>query len=122
MSKGKKFNIPVPEEFNFAECRWFLDRGYDDCVHRVKGGRIVKALQLGGQELLIEIVEGNGCLEVTILEGAADETLLTAYIREWLDIDRDLAPFYALLKKDKHLAYMPEEYKGLRLVGIVDLF
>jgi len=125
MSKSKKFHIPLPEDFNFAECRWFLDRGFDDCVHRVQGEKIMKALQLGGRELLVEIMEGGGQLEVTILQGQTDEKimgLLTAYIREWMDIDRDLIPFYALLKKDKRLAYMTEEYKGLRLMGIVDLF
>jgi len=121
----KKFHIPLPDDFSFTECRWFLDRGFDDCVHRVQGERIVKALQPGGRELLVEIMEGVGQLEVTILQGQADERimgLLTTYIREWMDIDRDLAPFYVLLKRDKQLAYMTEEYKGLRLMGIVDLF
>lgn len=122
MSKTKKFNIPVPEDFNFAECRWFLDRGYDDCVHKVRGERIVKALQLDGRELLVEIVEGKGNLEITILEGKVNDSVLADYVRDWFDIDKELAPFYTLLKKDKRLAYMVEEYKGLRLVGIVDLF
>ena len=121
----KRFNIPVPVDFNFAECRWFLDRGFDDCVHRVSGEKIIKALQLDGRELLVEMMESRGQLEVTILQGRGDEKtmdLLSAYIREWMDIDRDLTTFYILLGKDKRLAYMCEEYRGLRLVGIVDLF
>jgi DNA-3-methyladenine glycosylase II len=121
----KKFHISLPADFSFAECRWFLDRGFDDCVHRVSGERIMKALQLDGRELLVEMMEGRGQLEVKILQGQADEKikgLLSGYIREWMDIDRDLLPFYALLKKDKRLAYMCEEYRGLRLVGIVDVF
>jgi len=44
------------------------------------------------------------------------------YITGWLDLGRDLSPFYTLLKKDRRLAYLPAEYKGLRLVGIADLF
>ncbi|MDO6432320.1 hypothetical protein Q4E93_17085 [Flavitalea sp. BT771] len=121
----KKFHISLPEDFSFSECRWFLDRGFDDCVHRVSGERIIKALQLDGRELLVEMTEGWGQLEVRILQGQADEKnvgLLSAYIREWMDMDRDLSPFYTLLKKDKRLAYMTEDYKGLRLMGIVDLF
>ena len=121
----EKLYIQLPADFSFAECRWFLDRGYDDCVHRVIGDKIIKALQLDGRKLLVEMKEGREQLEVKILLGQADEKiigLLSAYIREWMDIDRDLIPFYALLKKDKRLAYMTEEYKGLRLMGIVDLF
>lgn len=125
MDKSKKLYLPLPADFNFAECRWFLDRGYDDCVHSVRGGKIIKPLRLQGKELLVEIIDNKDSLEVILLEGHADAPTrlqLSAYIREWLDIDRDLTPFYALLKKDKGLAYMCEEYKGLRLVGIVDLF
>jgi len=33
------------------------------------------------------------------------------YIIDLFDLGRDIAPFYALLKKDKRLAYMVEEYK-----------
>ena len=125
MDKPETLHLPVPPDLNFPECRWFLDRGYDDCVHRIKGEKIIKALQLNGQELLVGIAEGKGSLMITILKGRADEPvrgLLSAYIREWLDIDRDLTPFYSLLKKDPRLSYMTEEYNGLRLVGIVDLF
>jgi len=91
----------------------------------VRNGRLLKALRVGGKDLLVEIGEGVGGLDVTMLHGRADERtreLLAAYVREWLDMDRDLTPFYTLLQQDKQLAYMCEEYKGLRLVGIVDVF
>ncbi|HZE83576.1 MAG TPA: DNA glycosylase, partial [Puia sp.] len=54
--------------------------------------------------------------------GAGIGGLLRNYIIDWFDLGRDIDPFYTLLKKDKRLAYMVEEYKGLRLIGIVDLF
>jgi len=114
--------MPVPEDFSFAECCWYLDRGLDDCVYKVKGEKIVKALRLDSRALLVEIVEGDGCLEVVVLHGAGDRDRLTDYIREWMDIDRDLSPFYGLLDKDRRLRYMCEAFNGLRLVGIVDLF
>lgn len=91
----------------------------------MRNGRLLKALRVGGKDLLVEIGEGVGGLDVTMLHGRADERtreLLAAYVREWLDMDRDLTPFYTLLQRDKRLAYMCEEYKGLRLVGIVDVF
>jgi len=125
MSMLEKLYISSPANFSFSECCWYLDRGYDDCGHRVRNGRLLKALRLGGKELLVEIAEGKGRLEVTILHGGVDEKtgeLLAAYIREWLDMARDLTPFYALLERDRRLAYMHEAYNGLRLVGIVDVF
>ncbi|HEY4208675.1 MAG TPA: DNA glycosylase [Puia sp.] len=121
----EKLSIPLPSDFSFSECCWYLDRGYDDCGQRVSGDRVLKALQLGGKELLVEILGAAGRLEVTILHGQTDERteeLLSTYIREWMDIDRDLRPFYELLRRNKRLAYMCESYKGLRLLGIVDLF
>lgn len=118
----QKLYVPVRGDFSFAECCWYLDRGFDDCVYKVKGERIVKALRLDGRALLVGIVGGDGCLEVTILQGTADKDRLAAYVGEWMDVDRDLAPFYGLLGKDKRLHYMRKDFKGLRLVGIVDLF
>jgi len=119
----QKLYVPVPEDLSFGECCWYLDRGFDDCVYKVKGEKIVKALRLNGRELLVEIIAGDGCLEVTVLRGkVVEEDLLITYIREWMDIDRDLGPFYGLLNKDKRLQYMSRDFKGLRLVGIVDLF
>jgi len=125
MDTLEKLYIPLPVNFSFSECSWYMDRGYDDCGHRVRNGRLLKALQLGGKDLLVEIAEVKARLEVTILHGRVDErvrALLVDYVREWLDMDRDLGPFYALLRRDRRLAYMCEEYRGLRLVGIVDVF
>lgn len=37
-------------------------------------------------------------------------------------MDRDLVPFYEHLKRDSRLAYMTEDFSGLRLMGISDMF
>ena len=118
----QQLQVPISADFSFSECCWYLDRGFDDCVYKVKGNKVIKALRLDGAPLLIEVKEGDSILEVKVLQGQANTAILTAYIREWLDIDRDLTPFYALLGKDKRLRYMPVDFQGLRLVGIVDLF
>jgi DNA-3-methyladenine glycosylase II len=57
--------------------------------------------------------------------GSADarrKEFIRNYIADWLDLGRDMRPFYELLRKDKRLAYMCETFGGLRLIGIVDLF
>jgi DNA-3-methyladenine glycosylase II len=125
--------IPLPADFSFRECTWFLDRGYDDCMHKVQGKTILKTMRVDGQALLVRITEGEGCLVGEIVAarvpgGAlADEAVgrlefIRNYIINWLDLKRDMRPFYELLGRDKRLAYMCETFGGLRLIGIVDLF
>ncbi|WP_419957930.1 DNA glycosylase [Psychrobacillus psychrotolerans] len=44
------------------------------------------------------------------------------YVREWLDLDNDLRPFYEMAKKDNLLYNAVDEFYGLRNIGIPDLF
>jgi len=117
--------IPMPSLFSFDECIWFLNRNYDDCLHRVSDGCIVKTVAPGGELMLVRLTQEGAKIRAEILHGknnASQKKLLEAYIRQWFDMSQDLAPFYALLKKDKTLAYMVKEFNGLRLVAIADLF
>jgi len=118
-------HIFYTSDFNFGECLWFLDRNYDDCLYRIVGGEVRRAIYVNGETVLFGVREEGNALRVEILQGkTTPENLdaVTAYVREWFDLDKDLNEFYALLKKDKHLAYMPDAYRGLRLMGINDLF
>ncbi|RJX39252.1 DNA-3-methyladenine glycosylase 2 family protein [Paenibacillus pinisoli] len=45
-----------------------------------------------------------------------------AYVREWFDLDRDLSPFYELASRDRLLQEPVQQFHGLRLMGIPDLF
>jgi DNA-3-methyladenine glycosylase II len=151
MNNKKTLFIPLPADFSWEECTWYLDRNYDECLHTLAGGKIIKAVRLDGRDVLFRLGAGNGGLEAEILweggagggaggrqtggnemdgwevdvrdaGGPAVAALLREYIVDWLDLERDLTSFYELLKKDKRLAYMSGEYRGLRLIGIVDLF
>lgn len=125
MAQNSTIEIPVPAFFSFEECLWFLNRNYDDCLHVVSDNEVRKALLINNQPVLISVKEQNGCLQVSILKGAATATVkqqVQQYVMHWFDIERDMTPFYALLQKDKKLAYMAEAYKGLRLLSIEDLF
>ncbi|WP_118976396.1 DNA-3-methyladenine glycosylase family protein [Taibaiella koreensis] len=125
MSARNTFDIPIPALFNFAECCWFLDRGYDDCLHQVRDGALIKALAVEGKPLLLRITGADASLEVTVLKGkltTKTQNTVERYVREWFDLDRDLQPFYTLLDTEKKLAYMSHRYSGLRLMGIPDLF
>lgn len=77
---------------------------------------------INGKPVLVRIAEG---LQIDILKGEdtpAVQQAIAAYITGWFDLERDVRPFYKLLKKHPALAYMADDFRGLRLVGIPDLF
>lgn len=117
--------IPVNDTFSFTECLWFLNRNFDDCVHRIGDDHVMKALKIDGSPVLLRISAENDHLLAEVLNEQltpAIQNAITAYIREWFDLERDIQPFYSLLGKQKSLAYMANDFRGLRLVGIPDLF
>ena len=100
----KSLRIPLPEEFDFELALAFLQRSPRELLHKVLDGRIEKALlvkdvvivfsiRLDKTELLVEFLNTN----VTVVQA----TEVVKYIREWLDLDTDLKPFYAMCEKDK---------------------
>ena len=52
----------------------------------------------------------------------AQATDVVKYIREWLDLDTDLKPFYAVCERDKLMKALITNYYGYRIVGQPDLF
>ena len=116
------YKIPIPINFSFQECLWFLDRNYDDCLHEVGQNLVRKLLSFEGIPTLIEIHEESNYLVINVLSGKNSENEIIEFVKEWFDIDRDLTDFYELLGQDAELAYMNLDYKGLRLLGIPDLF
>ena len=116
------YKIPIPENFSFQECLWFLDRNYDDCLHEVRADSVRKLLLIDSIPTLIEIYEEDKFLITKVLTGKISKNEIVTFVKEWFDIDRDLTDFYQLLSLDSELAYMKLEYNGLRLLGIPNLF
>ena len=116
------YKIPIPKNFSFQECLWFLDRNYDDCLHEVRYNSVRKLLSIDDIPTLIEILEENNYLIIKVLAGNNSENRIVEFVKEWFDIDRDLTDFYQLLSRDIDLSYMNIDYNGLRLLGIPNLF
>lgn len=119
-----QLQIAIPPDFSFRECLWFLDRNYDDCLYSVTDTSVIRPIRVEGVPVLFEVRQMGHALQVSLLEGDSEKAreVVEAYVRDWLDLDRDIFGFYQLLKKHPVLSYMPEEFKGLRLIGIPDLF
>lgn len=117
--------IPVNETFSFTECLWFLNRNYDECLHQLGDDHVIKALRINDLPVLLRISATENMLQAEILNECntpAIRTAVAAYLSEWFDLKRDILPFYSLLEKHKPLAYMANDFRGLRLIGIPDLF
>ncbi|NGP87087.1 DNA-3-methyladenine glycosylase family protein [Fodinibius halophilus] len=117
--------ISTPKIFSFAECRNFLDRGYDDCLFSIEDATIRKPLRINGEKGLFAISQQETHLKVEECTGAIPKNHFSEakqYIVDWLGLERDLQPFYELLEQHDELAWMPDRYHGLRLIGIPDLF
>ncbi len=149
MTQQTVVNIPIIDHgnFSFAECLVFLGRSEKECLHYVQDGIVQKMIVSNGQPVLMEISDdaAAGSLSVmirTAKDGSAedgsvedglaeddvtssaeiDEAYIRRYISHWLHLDADLRPFYDFAVKDAVLASLAERYKGLRLIGIPDLF
>ncbi len=117
--------IKKPALFSFEECLWFLDRGFDECLYRVNKTEVVKALIIDDKPILFSISQNDEELVIKILSRnptTSQRTALLRYVTDWLDLNTNLQPFYKLLLANKKLAYMCHDFKGLRLIGIPDLF
>ncbi len=116
------YKIPIPNNFSFQECLWFLDRNYDDCLHEVRPDAVRKAIFINRKPTLIEITESDNHLVINVLVGNNSQKEIVEFVKDWFDYDRDMTIFYELLNQDADLKYMAREYKGLRLLAIPDLF
>ncbi len=92
-------------------------------MHRVTDHSVIKPFRVGERVVLLEIFEENKQLTIVRRGGdLVDEAALRGQITALFDLEKDLAPFYSLLRTDPDLAFMTTDYWGLRLIGIPDLF
>lgn len=121
----KSLRIPPPQEFSYELALTFLKRSPRELLHKVIDDRIEKAVRINGAVIVFSIVYDKDELLVEFLNTkvtVAQATEVVKYIREWLDLDTDLKPFYAMCQKDKLLKGLVKNFYGYRIVGQPDLF
>mgnify|MGYP003575981887 CR=1 FL=1 len=121
----KSLRIPPPQEFSYELALTFLKRSPRELLHRVVEDRIEKAIRIDGIIVVFSIRYDKDDLVVDFLNTkvtVAQATEVVKYIREWLDLDTDLKPFYAMCEKDKLLKNLVKSFYGYRIVGQPDLF
>lgn len=123
-----ELKLLLPREFSFPENLKYLTHAPNECLIRIQDGRIYKALAVGTETPVIELSgDEPGCLTLRFPGDrlpVSESTVagVIEYVRNWLDLDRDLLPFYALAGQDPLLKQAVESFYGLRNIGIPDLF
>lgn len=124
----RELAVSTPREFSFAENRAYLSRSPNECMHHVGEDAVSKLVRFGGERAILEARKGgDGSVAVRVHpagDGAADIPAgdIERYVRDWFDLDADLAPFYEMANRDSLLQPLAERFYGLRVMGIPDLF
>ncbi len=122
--RDSTFSLELPEHFSFAQCLGYLNRSSDECLYQTADEKVYKLLKLEGKPSILEISGGDGlqvCFADRVPDAESRESAFR-YIREWFDLETDLAPFYRLARENALLAPVAIRFKGLRLIGVPDLF
>ncbi len=123
----KKLTIKTPAHFSFTQNLSFLDRGYKECLYTVDKKSVTRLVKIDTSLVLIRVssTSDNDKLVISVKNTKSNADIqckIEDYIVDWFDLNRDLKPFYSLLKIHPQTKRFPVKYKGLRLMGIVDLF
>lgn len=123
MTNHQELLIRTQDDFSFSENLEYLSRSADECMFHIKDGRVTRAIEIGGMPVLFGMEQHPDGILVNI-DGEADGAAadVERFVHDWLDLGRDLMPFYELSEKDPLLRDAVSRHCGLRVVGIPDLF
>ncbi len=120
--------IELPVDFNIKANLGYLERNKNECMFEVENEIITRVIVIGETRTLVKIhVNKFNQIIVQFLKDSrpnnqSERAEVAQYIREWFDLDRDLTPFYKMAKADPLLKGPVEEFFGLRVIGVPDLF
>lgn len=125
--RADRFLLSLPKEFSFREVLRHISRSSLEILHHVEEGKILKLFYLHNTYLLIEVSQLDPShlqLRFVNQRPQTEQTYnqVVRYVQEWLDLDTNLGPFYALAEDDPLLEPLVKRYHGLRIIGIPDLF
>ena len=118
--------LRLPPDFDFGACLRFFERSPIEPLHHVEDGKLRKLVRIDDHDLLLEIAQRReGELDIDIMNARPTKRMKIAtarYVAEWFDLATDLHPFYAMADGERLLAGTLQRHRGLRLIGIPDLF
>ena len=125
ISQKTFIEIYPPKEFNAQECLIFLKRSNQEVLYRIKNDFLYKLLQIKELSILCQIKLQSNSIKVEFPMHVPSERSheeIAQYIWEWFDLEKDLNGFYKMAKEDIILKPLVQNYYGLRIIGMPDLF
>lgn len=117
-----KVIIKAPSIFNWQLILSYLSRNSDEVTYHITDNHTIqKAFDVNSTIIIVEI-SYNAIQHQLIIQNLnypqdSIPPVVINYIRDWLDLDTNLEPFYQMAKNDPLLAPLIEKFNGLRLVG-----
>jgi len=121
----KSIKLPIPNHFSFKEILSFLDRGYDECLYIVTDTAVSRLIKFSDGKGIVKVYQNGKYLEIELQKRKISKHNLQeaeSYVREWFDLDRNIKPFYKLLKNHSLLSDLSIKYSGSRIISIPNLF
>lgn len=118
-------DIIPPSPFNYEECLLFLGRSDQEVLYEIKHQAIWKLLLVSRNLVLFKITHHSNKLKVEFPispPSKVERQEIAAYIWEWFDLETDLNEFYQTAGKDPILHKLTNNYDGLRMMCLPDLF
>ncbi|WP_040851751.1 DNA-3-methyladenine glycosylase family protein [Planococcus antarcticus] len=118
-------DIETPADFNFAECLVHLGRSSQENLYQLNDGVLTKLLKLNGKLVLFHVIPVTGALRIEFPLGCpsvVERKMAAGYVEDWFDLKTDLREFYAMAEMDPVLSKVVQQYYGLRIMGVPDLF
>jgi DNA-3-methyladenine glycosylase II len=116
------------QDFNGNDMLSYLARNQKEVLHRVdmESKSVMKAIRIQQEVVLIKLSIRDQELVLSfpqlIRPTSFVSKVATEFVDEWFDLSRDLQPFYDLAHRDEILKEVVLAYKGLRIVGVEELF
>ncbi|MFA1820213.1 DNA-3-methyladenine glycosylase [Virgibacillus oceani] len=117
--------VTARKPFRFEACLKWLERRNQEIMYEVVGECVFILIPTEEGAVLSSLEAASDGVKVTF-PGAklttASKAQIAWFVNEWFDMDKDILPFYQLVEQDPILKPLIPEFKGMRVVGIPDLF
>ncbi|MCI4670696.1 MAG: DNA-3-methyladenine glycosylase [Bacteroidia bacterium] len=123
----KLIEIPLPQIFDWEAMKAYLSQHSLELLHPREEDWFYRWLNTGNESSLFRSTVDTqmNLIQIEVLHSSGvnnEEKIITEFVNEWWDLNRDLKSFYKIAKEDHLLAPLVEKSQGLRIGGIPDLW
>lgn len=121
--------LNVPEIFSWDPIFDYLNRNSLEPIYQLTSdGHVRRAFPVDEKVYLCDISfdEKEHCLQIDCLNEpnvtSEVQTTIEAFVADWFDLSQDLEDFYQFASGEELLKDLPDQFNGLRLVGVPDFY